>query len=142
VRITLDVSLTYERITARFDDGTVKFDEPAIVYWKLDRKGNRYIVGIGSDQLDRESATVEPALSQIRFDPVLAASIVSYAVMKVWNDLRPKWGGILMTLDSVTARVTLENYDHLTPQEQKLFKSALRPFPRLSWWVNGEKVKA
>jgi hypothetical protein len=78
VRITLDVSLTYERVTAAFDNGTVMFDEPAVVAWKLDRKGNRYVVGIGSHQLDRESATVEPALSQIRFDPMLAASIVSY----------------------------------------------------------------
>jgi len=118
------------------------FDEVALVATKLDDKGSEYVVGIGGDRQDRESSVVVPVVSEIQFQPELAAAIASYMALKTWSDLRPGMKGPLMLIDRMDAWVVVEGYGRLTVEERKKFTRSLRYYPRLTWWVDGEKVKS
>jgi hypothetical protein len=141
LRITIDVSLTHEKITAQLPDGTVVFDDVAVVALRPDAKGRQLIAGIGSDRPDRESTTVVPLVTQIQFQADLSAWVIWFVVMKVWNDIRPGWKAPLMLIDRVEAWVTIEGYERLTQDERRKFTKSL-PYDRnITWWVGGEKVK-
>ena len=141
MKITLDVSLSSTRIRALLRDGTVVFDEVAVVALKPKGNGENDVVGIGSDRIDLEGTTLVPVVSQIQFDPDLAAVVVGYVTLKVWNDMRPGWRQVQMLLDRMDAWIAVEGYERLTKEDQRRFTKALRPFPRLTWWVAGEKVR-
>ena len=122
-------------------DGRTFFDDVAQMSLKQDAKHRPYVVGIGSDRIDREATRVVHVVSQLVFDPDIAAAAARYIALKASNDLRPGWKGLLMLIDRMDAHVTLEGYERLTSEQQDKFKKALGPSQRLTWWVAGERVK-
>ncbi|MEO6351115.1 MAG: hypothetical protein ABIP53_10745 [Candidatus Limnocylindrales bacterium] len=138
MRITIDLRLAAERITARLSNGKVVFDDVAQVTVKPDTKGRLRVAGIGSERPDRESTAVLPVVSQLDFQPTLAASIAWFIVQQAWGELRPGWRGPLSLFDHVDARVALEGP---TADERRSFAKSLPHQRGITWWVNGEMVK-
>lgn len=138
MRFQIAIDINADRISARRADGTVEFDEPAVVSLKPDAKGRPVIAGIGSDQPDRESTQVVPVVSRIQFQPGIVAAVALYIVHKAWASWRPGLSTPLMLFDHVDARITV---DDVAPDAPGALMKTL-PFRRdITWWVNGEKVK-
>lgn len=141
MRIELDIGLSKDRIVAHLRDGTVVFDDIAVVAVKPDAHGRQMIAGIGTDRPDRENITVVPLLSDIQFQAALAAAVARFIVHKAWREVRPGWASLLMLIDHVDARIAIDGHERLAAEDKTLFANYL-PFDRhITWWINGEKVK-
>lgn len=140
MKVDIEVTLTRERLLARVVGRGVSYDGPNRVAL-MEYKGRDRITAIGDDADDVPGARVIEGVAVEWFDPGISAGLVGFLGMKMWDQLHPGWRGPLGLLDSVDVRVSIERYDSVPTEVRRAFTKGLPYNPKITWWVDGEKVR-
>jgi hypothetical protein len=138
VKVLIEVDVSRERLLARVVGKDIAYEAPNRVALSKDN-GTERIAAIGDDADDVQSDRVVEGVAVDSFDPVIAAGVVSYLGMHLWERLHPGWRGPLGMLDSVEVRVSIEGYDAVPSALRREFIKTLPYNPNMTWWVGGEE---
>ena len=131
--------MTADRLTGHVIGTDISLDEPNVVTL-VSEKGADLIADIGSSA-ERDGAMLAPGLSIDAFDPRIAAGVVGFLGLRMWDRLHPVWRGPLGLLDQVDIRVSIDRFAELPRARRRAFCKALPNKPHLTWWVEGVKVQ-
>jgi len=140
VKVGIEVAVTRERLSARVVGQDIAYEAPNRVVLST-VKGRELIAAIGDDADDTPGARQVEGVAVETFDPTIAAGVVSYLGILMWDRLHPGWRGPLGLLDNVEVRVSIERYEEVSAPLRRAFMKALPYYPGVTWWVEGEKVR-
>lgn len=140
MKVLIEVAATKERLSARVVGRDIAYDGPNRVALSADR-GRDLIAAIGADAGAVTGANLVEGVSVEAFDPDVAAGVVGYLGMLMWDRLHPGWRGPLGLLDRVEVRVSIDGYAQVPSDLRRAFVKALPYNPKITWWVEGEEVR-
>ena len=139
MKVRIEVAVTSDRLSARVVGRDIAYEAPNRVALST-VKGRELMAAIGDDADDMPGARQVEGVAVEAFDPNIAAGVVSYLGILMWDRLHPDWRGPLGLLDNVEVRVSIERYDAVSARLRRALMKALPYYPGVTWWVEGEKV--
>ncbi len=141
MRVVIEVGLTPDRLTTRVVGRAIEYTGPNRV--ALERRGGTNVIAAIGDDADRvPGAKVVPIVADESFDPTIAAGVVGYLGLLMWDRVHPGWRGPLGLLDRVDVWIAIPGFEQLDAAPRAAFLKALphRPSLSLTWRVDDEQA--
>jgi hypothetical protein len=146
VQYEIEIGITAERIAARVIGRPLAFEGPNRVA-VVPHKGREVVAGIGDGDTGVlgadgvSGARLVDVVADDAFDAPIAAGVVGFLGVLMWDRLHRGWRGPLGFIDHGGVRVAIDGYTGLDPATRRAFTRALPYNPNLTWWVEGAEVR-